>query len=174
MLSTKPNQKIVYSALIALGLAGFTCRAAEALKVGDATPDLGAYHLEGKLPDNIKGQVVMLDFWASWCPPCKESFPVMEKLHKEHSGEGLVIIAVSVDAKAADMEKFLKKTPATFCILRDAKQELVKTTDPSTMPNSFLIDRAGKVRFVHSGFQGKATAKQYQDEVVLLLKEKAP
>jgi thiol-disulfide isomerase/thioredoxin len=172
MLPNKSN--IVSPTLFALGLAGITCLAASGLKIGDGLPDLGAAGLEGKLPDNLKGQVVLLDFWASWCAPCKESFPVMDKLYKEHSGEGLVIVAVSVDEKAADMEKFLKKTPATFCVVRDAKHELVKTTDVSTMPTSFLIDRAGKVRFTHSGFLGKATAKQYQDEVAQLLKEKAP
>ena len=172
MLPNKSN--IVRSTLLVLGLAGLTCLAASGLKVGDGLPDLGAAGLEGKLPDKLKGQVVLLDFWASWCAPCKESFPVMEKLHQEHSGKGLVVVAVSVDEKAADMEKFLKKNPVTFCVVRDAKHELVKATDVSTMPTSFLIDRAGKVRFTHSGFLGKATAKQYQDEVAQLLKEKAP
>jgi thiol-disulfide isomerase/thioredoxin len=160
--------------LVTISLAGLTCLAASGLKVGDTAPDLGAAHLEGKLPDNLKGQVVLLDFWASWCAPCKESFPVMEKLHKEHSGAGLVVVAVSVDEKAVDMEKFLKKSPTTFCIVRDAKHELVKATDVSTMPTSFLIDRAGMVRFMHSGFLGKETAKKYQEEAELLLNERAP
>ena len=154
-------------------MMAFACFAA-GLKVGDSAPNLAGYGLEGKLPENLKGQVVLLDFWASWCAPCKQSFPVMDQLYKDNSGRGLVIVAVSVDEKSSDMEKFLKKNPVSFSVVRDAGHKLVKATDVSTMPTSFLIDRAGKVRFVHTGFQGKTTAKQYQQEVEQLLNEKAP
>jgi peroxiredoxin len=152
---------------------GVTCQAA-GLKVGDPLPNLSAYGLEGTLPENLKGQVVILDFWASWCAPCKQSFPVMDKLYKENSARGLVIVAVSVDDKPSDMQKFLKKTPVTFPVVHDAAHKLVKETDVNTMPTSFIVDRSGKVRFVHSGFQGKTTTKQYQQEVEELLNEKAP
>jgi thiol-disulfide isomerase/thioredoxin len=162
------------AALLIVALSGFACLAAGALKTGDVLPEVGADGLEGKLPETLKGRVVLLDFWASWCAPCKQSFPVMEKLYKENSGQGLVIIAVSVDEKSADMEKFLKRNAVTFCVVRDAQHKLVKETDVSTMPTSFLIDRAGKVRFAHKGFQGAATAKQYQEEIQQLLNEKTP
>jgi thiol-disulfide isomerase/thioredoxin len=161
----------LFSVCAALSLASLSCLAA-GLKVGDSLPDLGAYGLEGKLPGNLKGQVVMLDFWASWCAPCKQSFPVMDKLYKDNSGRGLAIVAVSVDERSSDMEKFLKKNPVSFFAVRDAGHKLVKEADVSTMPTSFLIDRSGKVRFVHSGFQGKTTAKQYQQEIEQLLNEK--
>lgn len=154
-------------------MTALACLAA-GLKVGDSLPNLASYGLEGKLPESLKGQVVMLDFWASWCAPCKQSFPVMDKIYKENSNRGLVIVAVSVDERSSDMDKFLKKSPVSFFVARDAGHKLVKETDVSTMPTSFLIDRTGKVRFAHSGFQGKATAKQYQEEVEQLLNEKAP
>ena len=141
-------------------------------KANDALPDLTAQGLEGKLPDGTKGKVVLLDFWASWCQPCAESFPVLEELHKKYAGEGLVIIAVSADEKKADMEKFLKKRPVTFCVVRDAAQKLVAQADVNTMPTSFLIDRAGKVRFLHDGFHGAETKKKYVAEIETLLKEK--
>jgi thiol-disulfide isomerase/thioredoxin len=140
------------------------------VKTGASFPDLAAFKLEGRLPDNLKGKVVMVDFWASWCDPCKESFPVMEDLHKRYGPRGLVIIAVNVDENRSDMQAFLKKNTATFTVLRDAKQKLVEQTGIATLPSSFLIDREGKVRFTHSGFRGGETKKKYEQEIESLLK----
>src|SRR5579862_4013190 len=95
------------------------------VKAGDSFPDLSAFKLEGKLPDSTKGKVVMVDFWASWCEPCKQSFPAMEDLHKRYADRGLVIIAVNVDENRPDMEAFLKKNTATFVVVRDPSQKLV-------------------------------------------------
>jgi thiol-disulfide isomerase/thioredoxin len=125
------------------------------------------------LPETLKGKVVLLDFWASWCEPCKLSFPVMEELRKRHAAEGLMIVAVSVDEHRADMQAFLKKQPASFTVLRDARQKLVEKVSVETMPASFLIDRQGKVRFVHAGFRGDETKKKYEREIELLLKQAA-
>ncbi len=147
---------------------------AAALKVGDALPDLSGFKLDGKLPDGLKGKVVMLDFWASWCDPCKASFPVMNELQQAYAEKGLVILAVNVDEKAADMDDFLKKHKAEFSVLRDAAQKLVARAGIRTMPSSFLVDRAGKVRFVHSGFRGEETTKKYKSEIESLLAEAAP
>ena len=143
---------------------------AAGIKTGDAFPELGAFKLEGKLPDSTKGKVVMVDFWASWCEPCKQSFPAMEELHKRYSDRGLVIIAVNVDENRPDMEAFLKKNAATFTVVRDANQKLVERTGIATMPSSFLIDRDGKVRFAHTGFRGAETKKKYEEEIESLLK----
>ena len=145
--------------------------ASAGLKAGDSLPDLGQLKLEGKLPDGLKGKVVLLDFWASWCEPCKASFPVMEQLQKKYAAEGLVVVAINVDENRADMEGFLKKNTGTFAVLRDAKQALVNTAGISTMPSSFLIDREGRVRFVHSGFHGEETHKKYEQEIESLLKK---
>jgi len=159
------------SALLALSF--ITLASAHAgWKVSDALPDLGAQNLEGKLPDSLKGKVVLVDFWASWCVPCAESFPVMEKLHQSYKDQGLVIIAVSTDEKSNDMQKFLKKHPAAFVVVRDAAQKLVGLADASTMPTSFLIGRDGKIRHIHAGYRAKETPKQYTAEIEALLKEK--
>jgi thiol-disulfide isomerase/thioredoxin len=141
-----------------------------AVKVGDSFPDLASFKLEGKLPDSLKGKVVMIDFWASWCGPCKQSFPAMEELHQHYSDKGLVIIAINVDENRSGMEAFLKKTTASFTVVRDAGQKLVEQAGIATMPSSFLIDREGKVRFVHTGFRGAETKKKYEEEIQLLLK----
>ena len=141
------------------------------IKAGDAFPDLASFKLEGSLPTELKGKILMVDFWASWCGPCKESFPAMEELHKKYAGKGLVLIAVNVDENRKDMEEFLKKNAATFAVVRDAAQKLVDKTGVGTMPSSFLIDAEGKVRFAHSGYHGNDTKKQYEEEIESLLKK---
>ena len=130
-----PRLSIYKPALVlALGV-GLCFSALASLKPGDALPDLTQLKLEGKLPDSLKGKVILLDFWASWCEPCKASFPVMEDLQKRFGSRGVVVIAVNVDEKAADMQEFLKKNAATFTVVRDAGQKLVAQTGISTMPS---------------------------------------
>ena len=157
------------AAVLALGLVVDVDAAG--WKVGDAGPDLTQMKLEGKLPENLKGKVVLLDFWASWCEPCKASFPVMEELQKHYGPQGLVIVAINVDEKKADMEEFLKKNAVTFAVVRDAAQKLVAQAGIATMPSSFLLDQEGRVRFVHTGFRGEETKKKYQQEIESLLKK---
>ena len=152
-------------------LAGTYLTVQAALKVGDGFPDLATFKLEGKLPDSLKGKVVIVDFWASWCGPCKDSFPVMNELQKKYGDQGLVIIAVNVDEVASDMQDFLKENKAAFVVVRDAKQKLVEIAGIPTMPGSFIIDETGKVRFAHSGFHGDETRKQYEQEIESLLKK---
>jgi len=159
------------STLMAAACAGFCLSAcAGHFKPGDALPDLSQFKLEGKLPDALKGKVVLLDFWASWCDPCKASFPVMEDLQKRYGPKGLVIVAVNVDEKRADMEDFLKQNLVTFTVVRDAAQKLVGQAGIATMPSSFLIDPEGHVRFAHAGFHGAETRKKYEQEIESLLK----
>ena len=158
--------KIIASATM---LAGTLSTASAALKVGDTMPELGSFKLEGKLPDSLKGKVVVVDFWASWCLPCAESFPVLDELQKKY-GDRLVIIGVNVDEKPAKMEAFLKKHQVSFIVVRDAEQKLVATAEPETMPTSFVLDADGKIRFLHSGFHGAITSKEYTTEIESLLK----
>jgi thiol-disulfide isomerase/thioredoxin len=141
-------------------------------KVGDALPDLATQKLEGKLPEALQGKVVLLDFWASWCVPCAESFPVMENLHTRYKDQGLVVIAVNTDEKRTAMDKFLKKHGVSFVVVRDAAQKLVSAADAPTMPTSYLVGRDGKIRFVHAGFNATESPKQYATEIETLLKEK--
>jgi len=146
--------------------------ASAAMKVGDAMPDLSSFKLEGKLPDSLKGKVVLVDFWASWCLPCAESFPVMDELQKKYKDQGFVVVAVSVDDKSAKMQEFLKKHAASFSVVRDKEQKLVAVFEPETMPTSFLIDSTGKVHAIHVGFHGETTRKEYIAEIESLLKGK--
>jgi len=153
---------------LAAGLLTLATANAE-LKPGAPFPDLTTFKLEGKLPESLKGKVVLVDFWASWCGPCVESFPAMDELQKKYGPQGLVILAINVDEKKADMEDFLKTHPVSFTIVRDAAQKLVDKVEVGTMPSSFLLDTEGKVRFAHSGFHGDKTKKQYAQEIESLL-----
>ena len=163
---------VIVVATIVMVALPITCIAG--LKAGDKLPDLAGFHLEGKPPDDLKGKVVLLDFWASWCPPCKASFPAMEQLKTKYGGDGLTIIAVSVDEKRENMERFLSEMKVSFTTLRDAEQKLVAAVDVPTMPTSYLIDRSGTVRFVHVGFESAQTPKDYAKEIEQLLKEGKP
>ena len=163
----------ITTALLALGLALFThltFAGGPTVKAGDPFPDLSKFGIEGKLPDTLKGKIVVVDFWASWCGPCKDSFPVMEELHRRFSDKGLVILAINVDESRAAMEEFLKEHPVTFSVVRDAKKKLVAAVNIASMPTSFILDADGKVHSIHNGFRGVETRKKYIKEIQALLK----
>ena len=123
-------------------------------KEGASLPDLSGFGLEGSVP-NIKGKVVYLDFWASWCAPCKASFPVLDGWHQKYAAKGFMVLGVNVDESSGPMQAFLKKNKVSFPVVRDAAQKLVAAANGPTMPTSFLIDRKGVIRHVHAGFEAK-------------------
>ncbi len=163
-------QNLTSIILITGSLVTPRCTAGNQIKVNDTFPELQKFELEGKLPDSLKGKVVLVDFCASWCAPCRASFPVMAELQKRYGDRGFVVIAVSVDEKRAAIDEFLKKNAVPFAVLRDAKQKLVEATSVASMPTSFLLDGEGRVRFIHNGFKGEETRKQYETEIEGLLK----
>jgi cytochrome c biogenesis protein CcmG, thiol:disulfide interchange protein DsbE len=101
----------------------------------------------------FKGQVVYVDFWASWCAPCRESFPWMNRMQGEFGRDGLVIIAVNVDHDRVDAERFLREHAAQFRIVFDPDGILPEQFGVRGMPTSFLIDREGRVQSRHAGFR---------------------
>jgi thiol-disulfide isomerase/thioredoxin len=100
----------------------------------------------------FKGQVVYLDFWASWCGPCKKSFPWMNEMQSRYGARGLKVIAVNVDTEAEDWKKFLQSVPARFDIALDPKGAVAKQYEVKGMPTSLIIDGEGKVLAEHQGF----------------------
>jgi thiol-disulfide isomerase/thioredoxin len=145
------------------------------VKVGDAFPALvssGVTALGGGEVPATTGKVMLVDFWASWCAPCKASFPMMAQLHKDFAPRGLVIAAVSIDEKPAAAAAFAKKLAPPFAALHDREQKLVKQVVVPAMPTSYLIGRDGRVRFVHQGFHGDATERELRKQIETLLAEK--
>ena len=164
-MNTSPLKKFAVATL----LAGTFFTASAALKVGDTLPDLASFKLEGKLPDALKGKIIVVDFWASWCAPCAKSFPVLDALQKKYA-DRVIVLAVNVDEKKSKMDAFLEKHAVSFTVVRDAEQKLVAAVEPATMPTSFILDATGTVRFLHNGFHGEDTRKEYISEIESLLK----
>lgn len=100
-----------------------------------------------------KGKVVLLDFWASWCAPCKLSFPWMNQLQQAYGANGIIVVAVNVDHDRSAAEAFLRDTPAQFPIVFNAKGKIASEYPVRGMPTSFVIGRDGKIKFTHSGFE---------------------
>ncbi len=120
-----------------------------------------------KLSD-YRGQVVYLDFWASWCKPCRKSFPFMNNLQKKYGKQGLKIIAINLDSEKGAAKAFLKKNPATFTIAYDIDGVTPEKYGLTVMPTSYLIDRNGKLITSHRGFK-KTQAGKLEKNVVKYL-----
>jgi cytochrome c biogenesis protein CcmG, thiol:disulfide interchange protein DsbE len=136
---------------LTLGLAGSL---ASALEVGQQAPD---FDLAGKLGNvklsDYKGKAVYLDFWASWCGPCKQSFPWMNEMHTKYAAQGFAVVGVNVDAKQTDATSFLEQTPAKFDVVFDGKGATPRSYGIKGMPSSVLIGADGKVLAIHAGFK---------------------
>jgi cytochrome c biogenesis protein CcmG/thiol:disulfide interchange protein DsbE len=120
---------------------------------------------------SLRGRVVYLDFWASWCGPCKQSFPWMESLKSTYGDQGLEIITVNLDTERAAADKFLKRFHPTFDVHFDPKGELAEFYKVHGMPSSVLIDRHGVARFTHVGFR-PIDGAAYEAQLRELLAEK--
>lgn len=117
------------------------------------------------------GKVILIDFWASWCGPCRYSFPWMNDLQKKYSNDDFVIVAVNVDTDPKFAHQFLGKVPATFDVLLDSDAILQDAFEVLGMPTSFLIDKQGRIRATHIGFN-KDKIALYEKDIVALLNEK--
>lgn len=167
--STRHNIGRVTGAMA--GLLTILLTAGAPVKTGDLLPEMKDAMFDRPVPE-MKGKVVLIDFWASWCVPCRKSFPELEKIHAEFKDKGFLIIGVCIDEKAADKDKFLAKYPVTFPIIHDKEQKYVAGITVDVMPTSFLVDAKAKIRFIHLGFHGKETVDELRKNIETLLKEK--
>lgn len=115
-----------------------------------------------------RGKVVYLDFWASWCVPCRHSFPWMNAMQEKYGGNGLVIIGVDLDEQRSDADIFLQQVPAQFKLVFDPQGHLAEQYNLVAMPMSFLIGRDGEVVQIHNGFFDDSPAK-YESEIQTLM-----
>ena len=143
------------ASIAALLVASFSLLAAPPAPAAGAL-DIGQY----------AGKVVVLDFWASWCAPCRRSFPWLNSMHDKYVDDGLVIVGVNLDMERADAERFLEEYPAAFSIFYDENQELARHYEVVAMPSSYVIGRDGKLAARHMGFKVKQ-----QDEYEALIVE---
>lgn len=115
---------------------------------------------------SYRGQVVYLDFWASWCKPCAESLPWLNRLQDRYSDRGFCVVGVNLDRDRGAATKFLERHPVSFPVVYDPKGALAETWEIDAMPSSFLIDRDGTIRERHQGFHEADTvhvAAQIED-----------
>lgn len=146
-----------------------------ALERGDTPPPIDLPDLEGARVDlaELEGKVVVVDFWASWCGPCREAMPVLEALHKRHHEQGLVVVGVNLDRNPKRMRRFLQSHPVSFRIVHDRNMEVAGRYQPPVMPSSFLIARDGTLRYLHAGF-GEDTEALLSSHVAKLLGDTLP
>ena len=125
-----------------------------ALGSGERAPELGLQDLNGHPVTlaSLRGKVVLVDFWATWCAPCRDELPHLEEFYKKYSDKGFVVVGVSVDRESENIGAFLHRMPLTFPIIHDSGHEIVSRYHPNLMPTSFIIDRAGVIRHTHAGY----------------------
>lgn len=157
----------ISSKVAAVALTGMLGFSAFAVEVGQVAPDFDLPGVKGavKLSD-YKGKVVYVDFWASWCGPCKQSFPWMNDMQSRYSGKGLNLVAVNVDQKPEDAKTFLNDNAAKFTVAYDQGGKTPKAYAIKGMPTSVLIGTDGKVLMVHSGFK-----EEQRDELEKQIKQ---
>jgi cytochrome c biogenesis protein CcmG/thiol:disulfide interchange protein DsbE len=153
-------------------LSGWRCRATSVLLIGtcflpgtpsnaDTPLDLSSFH----------GRVIYLDFWASWCAPCRQSFPWMAAMKAAYERQGLTVVAVNLDRERADADRFLQKFHPDFTVQFDPQGTLAERFKVAGMPTSVVIDRHGVLRATHVGFR-PADREAYETELRALLAEK--
>ena len=134
--------------------------AALSVGAGDAAPAFVLPTASGETIalEKLRGRLVYVDFWASWCGPCRRSFPWMNEMQQKYGARGLTIVGINVDKRRPDAERFLRQTPAIFSIVFDADGKTPEAYGVKGMPSSYLIDTAGNVVAVESGFRDEQKA----------------
>jgi thiol-disulfide isomerase/thioredoxin len=118
-----------------------------------------------------KGKVLLVDFWASWCVPCKASFPALDAIYREYQPRGLEVLAVNLDEERRNADTFLSAHPHRMTVLFDPRGTAPVAFGVKGMPTSFVIDKTGTIRFTHMGYSGDADVR-YRQEITQLLSER--
>lgn len=139
---------------------------------GKAAPEWTLKNLEGKTVSlsDFKGKVVILDFWATWCPPCREEIPGFVRLQKQYGKDGLVVVGVSLDEDVSDVKRFTKRLKVNYPIVMGDEEITEKYWGVQYLPTTFVIDTEGKVVSRHVGF---TETKTFEGEIKPLLSKGA-
>ena len=118
----------------------------------------------------FRGEVVMINFWASWCGPCRQEMPLLDELYTQYQPLGFTILGVNVEEDPSKANQLLKESPVNFPILYDNKSEVSKLYKVVAMPSTVLVDRDGNVRYLHQGYK-PGYEESYQQQVRALIRE---
>jgi peroxiredoxin len=157
----------------AMALAVMTApMAVGAPSVGASAPAFELNALDGKQLglNELHGQVVLINFWASWCGPCRTEMPRLDALYRKYRAAGVTLVGINVEPDSADALNYLKSTPVTFPILFDSDSKVSKLYEVAGMPSTVILDRKGMVRYIHRGYKpGEEDA--YLDQIRALMRE---
>ncbi|HXU72478.1 MAG TPA: TlpA disulfide reductase family protein [Polyangia bacterium] len=134
---------------------------------GQHAPDFALTSLKGNRValSSLKGKVVLIDFWAQWCEPCKKELPQLDRLAKEYGGKGVVIVAVNIDKQRDNAERMVKQLGLSLDVLLDPAGSVASSYDLPKMPTSFVVDKKGIVRYVNEGFDGPQDVARFKQEL---------
>ena len=172
-LRKRTNSLLITSIVVIFATFFATAQSAVADHLEKISASCTLTNLEGEPVlelNELKGKVIYVDFWASWCPPCIKSFPFLNQLEAELKNQGLYVIGVNLDEKLADAQEFLAKFPVNFSIAADPSKQCAKDFNVMAMPTSYIIDRKGNIRHIHKGFRPDET-QQLRTLVTELLLE---
>ncbi len=143
-----------------------------AVSLRENAPDFTLKSLEGSnlRLEEYRGQVVLINFWASWCGPCRQEMPILDRLHHRYQDTGFAVLGINVEGEREPAQDLVDKTNVTFPILLDADQKVSEMYDLQAMPSSVVIDRDGVVRYIHLGYKPGDEAK-YVEVVKRLIRE---
>lgn len=153
-------------------LIAFGAMQAGAVGLKDEAPDFTLKSLDGgnlRL-EEYRGQVVLINFWASWCGPCRQEMPILDRLHHRYEDTGFAVLGVNVEGEAAPAQEIVDKTNVTFPILIDDGQHVSEMYNLEAMPSTVVVDRDGVVRYIHRGYKPGDEAK-YVEVVKQLIRE---
>ena len=139
---------------------------------GQRAPEFSLPSLKGSTVtlSSLKGKVVLIDFWAQWCEPCKKELPQLDRLSKEYAQKGVVIVAVNIDKQRENAERMVKQLGVSLQVLLDPAGSVAGTYDLPKMPTSFVVDKKGIVRFINEGFDGPKDVDRFKQELDELTK----
>jgi peroxiredoxin len=135
-----------------------------AVTLQDTAPDFTLKSLEGTnlRLEEYRGQVVLINFWASWCGPCRQEMPLLDRLHQRYADTGFAVLGVNVEGEAGPAQALIDKVPVTFPVLIDEDQLGSELYRLEAMPSTVVLDRDGVVRYIHRGYKPGDEAKSVE------------